>query len=922
MLRSPRQTGRKETLIGIGLLSLAAFSLRIYRLDAAALWNDEGLSLYRAQAPWAETLRGRIILKGLHPIETIDNHPPLYFVLLKAWIAFVGDSEFALRFPSVFASILLIPLVWATWKHLKNPTAARIAAVLLAISPLYLWYGQEARMYTLLALESAVLLLMLLRVCEGSDLHISSLLAIIGTMLAMFLTHYTSLLLFLGLWIWAIFQPQQNLRRVALSSFLVLAASLPLVPFFYQRLLSGAERDYHFVPLPQLLIDVLRAPGFGTSFPYDHPAFLPIQWAWIGSMALGAWHFLRHRRSAGLLLVISFLTPVIILYGLSHLKPLYQNIRHLFLITPIAYILSSAGLAALIRRRSSLGNLVSVLIFVGMLFSDWRYFSEPYPLKDDWRGALTWVSEKATAEDLVILQDLTLTPLADYYYRGPAPLLLTSRENGEQEDLVRILETYAKPLERIWLIAGLSQEDLSRPDQALFHWLSARGLYLTQQVFPSRNIWVRVLIYEMYPHDHPPSLQAIPVDLQFHPYLRLRWLEGPEFAGSVLRWWFFWEKGTASSINLWLKVRLVDETGAVWAEEVQPIWPSYPPDRWPNDQLVRQQVRLSLPPGLPPGTYRLQVEAFDLDRQILAGESPAWESPLFHLEGHTGPAIFRPPIARSTGGLQLLSIEPEITPPYFPGLGLPIRFLWQSEATPPVVRSMALFWQQGTTRRLLLQETVGPPIFPAARWQTGQIIAQRLVLPLPPDLRGRGQIRLVLYDEKGEEIPWETLWPFYRSSYPVLTLNLSSWPARRKPLPFKRVGNACFEGWICLDRYEIVPEQAAPGQTVEVRLSWHVLRRPEQPGVVFVHLGRQPDQPPLATGDAPPQRGQRPILTWEPGEYVEDVHALSIPADLPAGRYWIFVGWYSGEGRWRAMDRSGERYPLDAVPLGEIDIQP
>ncbi len=922
MQRFSHRIGRKETQVGTLLLFLVAFGLRLHQLEAPALWNDEGLSLYRAWAPWAETLYGRIVLQGIHPVETIDNHPPFYFILLKLWIALAGDSEFSLRFPSVWASILIIPLIWATWKRLKESTAAWIAVFLLAFSPLYIWYGQEARMYAVLALESAVFLFLVLPASESGHLRASTMILIAGTLLALLSTHYISFLLLPSLWIWAIVQPRRNLRRIAFLSLTILIGFLPLFPFFYQRLLSGPERDYRFVPLFELLIDVLRASAFGTSFPYANPLLLPIQWIWVGTLAFGAWRLMRRSSSMGLLLAAAFLGPPMLLYGLSFLKPLYQNIRHVFLITPIAYILASAGLAALIHYRPPVGILASFLIVAGMWFSDWRYFSEPYPLKEDWRGALAWVSRKATAEDLVILQDLTLTPLAAYYYHGSAPLLLTSREDGQQGDLVQILETSARPPERIWLIAGLSQEALSRPDQPLFHWLSKRGLYLTQQVFPSRNVWIRVLVYDLYAHNQQPSPQAMPVDLQFPPYLRLRWLEGPQPSGSTLRWWFFWEKGTASSINLWMGIRLVDETGTVWAEDIQPIWPSYPPDRWPNGQLVRQQVRLNLPPGLPPGTYRLQVEAFDLDRRIPANGASAWESPPFILKGYTGSTIFRPPVARSTGGLQLLSMEPEVSPPYFPGLGLPVRLLWRSEVTPPAVRSMALFWQQGTARRLLLQETVGPTMFPAARWQAGQIIAQQLVLPLPPDLRGRGQIRLVLYDEKGEEIPWETLWPPYRSSYPVLTLNLSAWPARRKPLPFNRPGNACFEGWICLDRYEIVPEQAAPGQAVEVRLAWYVLRRPEQPGVVFVHLGRQPDQLPFAIGDSPPQRGQRPLLTWEPGEYIEDVHVLQIPADLPAGRYWIFVGWYSEGGRWRAMDRSGERYPLDAVPLGEIDIRP
>ncbi|WP_376792050.1 glycosyltransferase family 39 protein [Thermoflexus sp.] len=913
---------RRVRLAGIGLLLMLAFGLRLHHLSGPSLWNDEGLSLYRARASWGEALRGSIVLRGIRPIETIDNHPPLYFALLKAWITLAGDSEFALRFPSVYASILLIPFAWITWRRLAETTAAQIAVILLSISPLYLWYGQEARMYTLLALEGAVLLFFLLRTCEDGRLRAPAGIAIAGTMLAMLLTHYTAILLFLSLMLWALLQPQRNLRRMAFLALLVLATSLPLLPFFYQRLLSGPERDYRFVPLSGILIDVLRASGFGAFFPYDQPLLLPAQWAWVGAMAIGAWRLIRHRPSAGLLLSISFAGPLVFLYGLSHLKPLYQNIRHLFLLTPILYILASAGLATLIRRHLPFGILVSALVFAGMLLSDWFYFSRPYPLKDDWRDALRWVSERATTGDLVILQDLTLTPLADYYYRGSAPLLLTSRENGEQKDLVQILKTYPQPLERIWLIVGLSQEDLSRPDQALFNWLSARGLYLTQQVFPSRNIWIRVLVYELYDWDRPPSPQAIPVDLQIPPFLHLRWLDGPEHIGSTARWWFFWKRGTASSLNLWLRIQLVDETGTIWAGESQPIWPSYPPDRWPTDQLVRYQVRLSLPPGLPPGIYRLRVEAFDLDQRIPINGAPAWESPPFPLEGHTRPAARPAPRARSHAGLSLLDIQPEVDPPYFPGLGLPIRLLWEAEATPPAARTMALFWQQGATRRLLFRSDLGPPFFPSARWQAGQIIAQRIILPLPHDLRGYGQIRLVLYDAAGRELPWETLWPFHRTSRPVLTLALSPWPVRRKPIPLAVEGRACFEDQICLDRYEIAPGQAAPGETVEVRLAWHVLRRPERPGVVFVHLARLPDQPPLATGDAPPQGGRRPILTWEPGEYAEDVHKLEIPSDLPAGRYRIFVGWYSEEGRWRATDPSGTRYPMDAVPLGEIEVRP
>lgn len=906
---------------GMGLLLLLAFGLRLHRLAEPPLWGDEGLSLYRARASWSDLLRGRIVLQGLQPIETIDNHPPLYFAALKAWVALAGDSEFALRFPSVFASILLIPLIWTTGRRLREPTTAWAGAAGMAASSLYLWYAQEARMYTLLALESALLLFLLLPPSRGEPFPTRRLVAVLLTLLAMIWTHYTAILLVPALGLWALTQPRRDLRRLAWGLLIPLLPLGALFPFFSQRLASGPERDYFFVPLEGILTDVLRASAFGTSFPYGDPRSWPLQWLWVGMIGVGIGRLIRHTMGAGSLLLAAFLGPLLGLYGLSHWKPLYQNIRHLFLVTPVVYLWASLGLAALARRFPRLAVPVGGALLAGMLLSDARYFSDPYPLKDDWRGALTWVSARAAPEDVVVLQDLQLTPLAGYYYRGAAPLVLAGRDGEAHEALVRRLEDWPRPIERVWLITGLSDEALSRPQQVLFHWLGRRGRYLTQEVFPSRNIWVRVLVYDFSSVICAPSPRTLPLDVGFGSYFRLRGFE-PESDGSFLRTRFFWEKGTASSLNLWLRIRLVDADGTTWAQEIQPIWPSYPPDRWPEGKPVCQQVRSRLPPGLPPGHYRLRVEAFDLEQGIPADGAPAWESPAFFIEGHTELPAPSSPIVRSIGGLQLLSAQPEVNPPYFPGLGVPLRLLWQAEASPPKARTLALFWQQGGERRELFRGELGPSSFPATQWRAGQVVAQRIWVPLPPDLRGYGQLRLALYDEEGRELPWEALWPFHHRSYPLFSISLSSWPIRRQPIPFALRGQGCFADQVCLDRYEIVPTQAAPGQMVEVRLSWRVLRRPERPGVVFVHLSRSPDQPPLASGDAPPQEGRRPVLTWEPGEYVEDIHRLPIPQDLPPGPYKVFIGWYSDLERWPAKDPMGARYPMDAVPLGEIEVRP
>jgi uncharacterized membrane protein len=138
----------------LGLL-LLAFALRLYRLPAQSLWYDEGVSWYLT----------RLSLPALTVWTANDIQPPLYYYLLWLWVRLAGTSEYALRFPSVFFGVLTVPLLWITARQSLGKHAAWLAVLFLALSPLHVYYAQEARMYTLLAflgLLSSYLLLRLL----------------------------------------------------------------------------------------------------------------------------------------------------------------------------------------------------------------------------------------------------------------------------------------------------------------------------------------------------------------------------------------------------------------------------------------------------------------------------------------------------------------------------------------------------------------------------------------------------------------------------------------------------------------------------------------------------------------------------------------------------------------------------------------
>lgn len=133
-------------------LALAALALRLWGLDRTSLWRDEGYTVVFTHLPW-RTLLG--FGAGY------DVHPPLYYALTKV-VALALPDALAGRALSAVAGALTIVALYACAVRLLDRRAALVAAAVLALAPLHLWYSQEARMYTLLGFFVTLALLALL----------------------------------------------------------------------------------------------------------------------------------------------------------------------------------------------------------------------------------------------------------------------------------------------------------------------------------------------------------------------------------------------------------------------------------------------------------------------------------------------------------------------------------------------------------------------------------------------------------------------------------------------------------------------------------------------------------------------------------------------------------------------------------------
>jgi mannosyltransferase len=112
----------------------------------AYYWVDEGLSVGIASHP----------LTHIPSLLSQDGSPPLYYMLLHVWMSGFGRGEIATHLLSLVFAMLTIPVAYWAGASLFSRRAGVICAVLAAGAPYLNQYGQETRMYALLALLSLV----------------------------------------------------------------------------------------------------------------------------------------------------------------------------------------------------------------------------------------------------------------------------------------------------------------------------------------------------------------------------------------------------------------------------------------------------------------------------------------------------------------------------------------------------------------------------------------------------------------------------------------------------------------------------------------------------------------------------------------------------------------------------------------------
>ena len=164
MISNPRTLDHKAarnvlTLLSVTLILLFAFVVGLRGSNADVIWSDELYSLTFMGAfdpPFGQEQ----IFAPLHRVPTDDvpylhhvtSNLQVYYVIGAIWAQFVGWSQFAMRYLSLMAGIVMIACLYGFAADTVNRGTGLVAAFLMATNAYVMIYFHELRGYTLLLL--------------------------------------------------------------------------------------------------------------------------------------------------------------------------------------------------------------------------------------------------------------------------------------------------------------------------------------------------------------------------------------------------------------------------------------------------------------------------------------------------------------------------------------------------------------------------------------------------------------------------------------------------------------------------------------------------------------------------------------------------------------------------------------------------
>ncbi|MEA2576233.1 MAG: mannosyltransferase [Chloroflexia bacterium] len=439
-----------EALNAAALLSvvLLGLVLRVYGLADHGIWFDEAYHIQLVSLPSAGDMLSAVLA----------NPPsdPLYVLLLRPWVASFGHGDAAVRALSVLLSTATLPATYWLGKVAAGRAAGLLGALLLAVSPYALEFGQQASLYVLASLTTTLALAAGLKWRNTSSKRNALLYIALGSV-AIY-THYVVaaiLAIFCLLALHKAAGPGHVTRRAWIAAHA--AILLAWLPWLLALLTSWVA-----TPVPRA---TLRNPAtveqvIGGLVQFTSGTASLLQGARVpevlglvagGLLLLGGWAAGREVGKRGLRVIcvtsgLIFLLPA----GVSAVTGLWLFVPHFMVfLLPALFVTCSAGLLHLGRAgwqmpgwsapalRQYLAPGLGVAWLIAQVWGLALYYRYPPHGADGLRELAATLSQRAQPSDVVLVTPPVLQISIAQYYPGQTYGL------PDDFDLYRIYQPYA-----------------------------------------------------------------------------------------------------------------------------------------------------------------------------------------------------------------------------------------------------------------------------------------------------------------------------------------------------------------------------------------------------------------------------------------------------------------------------------------------
>lgn len=287
-----------------------------------SLWRDEAYSVW-------------ISKDGIHEaiIRTSgDFNPPLYYILLHMWMRLFGDSEVMLRSFSLVVFVFFLAIVYRFARVVyASHNTALFTTVLMAINPMLLYYAFEARMYSLLMLF-ATLSMYFFYSKKWKSYVLSTAVGLYTQPYMLFVVLAQSLYLFF----------KRQFHTLLKNNVGIVLLYLPWISTLISQLKASGPM---WIPPPDSNLVLAALASLYTGFEGTPPHWWPIMQleSFVIAVIIGmqvVYSFVQ-KHTTQLLFGSWALIPVVLVVGISFIKPIYVNRYVIYVVVALVFILTS-----------------------------------------------------------------------------------------------------------------------------------------------------------------------------------------------------------------------------------------------------------------------------------------------------------------------------------------------------------------------------------------------------------------------------------------------------------------------------------------------------------------------------------------------------------------------------------------------------